>query len=80
MRVDFLQVPSLLDWVSTFYRCTSGVKYALLVVVPSFYLLSSLLFLLLGVVTVRWERRKGRVGRYPVMDTPPNTDDTRNGT
>jgi hypothetical protein len=68
-------VPSLLDWVSTFYRCSSGVKYALLVVAPSFYLFSSLLFLLLGVVTVRWEKR---VGRYTVLDTHSNTEDTNN--
>ena len=74
-----LQVPSLLDWLSTFYRCSSGIKYALLVVVPSFYLFSSLLFLLLGVVTVRWERRGDRVGRYAVPDTQPTTEDSGNG-
>jgi MFS family permease len=67
-------VPSLLDWVSTFYRCSSGVKYSLLVVVPSFYLLSSLLFLLLGVFTVRWERKEARGGRYDALDSPSDTE------
>ena len=70
-----LQVPSLLDWVSTFYRCSSGVKYTLLVVVPSFYIFSSLLFVLLGIVTVRWERR---VGKYSVLDNSPNSNNTHN--
>jgi hypothetical protein len=66
-------VPALLDWVSTFNRCSSGVKYALLIVVPSFYLCASLLFLLLGVVNVWWERKGGH---YSVLDTPPHTEDT----
>ena len=72
-----LQVPALLDWVSTFYRCTSGLKYALLIVVPSLYLCSSLLFLLLGVVNVWWERREVKGGHYSVLDT--HTGNTSTG-
>lgn len=66
-------VPALLDWVSTFYRCSSGLKYALLVVVPSFYLLSSFLFMLLGIVTVQWERRQRNEGQYDILE--PHRDD-----
>jgi len=34
--------------------CTNGVKYALLMVAPSFYLLSALLFAGLGLMIVTW--------------------------
>ena len=71
------QVPSLLDWVSTFYRCSSGLKYALLIVAPSLYLCSSLLFLLLGLVMTWWERRTkegGRVAGYVTFNTPDPDD------
>ena len=70
-----LQVPALLDWVSTFYRCSSGLKYALLVVVPSFYLCSSLLFTVLGVVTVWWERRQRKGGKYSTVEHTDNISD-----
>lgn len=75
-----LQIPALLDWVSTFYRCTSGLKYSLLIVVPSLYLCSSLLFLVLGVVTVWWERRRRKGGHYSMLTTPPSTSGTADGT
>ena len=71
------QVPSLLDWVSTFYRCSSGIKYALLIVAPSLYLCSSLLFLLLGLVMTWWERRTkegGRMAGYTTFNTPDPDD------
>ena len=37
--------------------CTNGVGYSLLITVPSFYLLSAVLFVALGLVMVAWERR-----------------------
>lgn len=37
--------------------CTNGVGYSLLITVPSFYFLSAILFLVLGLVMVVWERR-----------------------
>ena len=51
-----LQVPGLLDSVASFQQCDSGLKHALLLVVPTFYLLSCLLFVVLGAVMTCWDR------------------------
>lgn len=37
--------------------CTNGVGYSLLMIAPSFYLLSAALFAGLGVVILMWDRR-----------------------
>ena len=65
------QVPGILDAMSSFDRCSDGLKIALLVVVPSFYITSSLLFLLLGLVMQWWEKRSKDKGHYMTF----NADD-----
>ena len=45
-----MQVPALLDHISVFDRCGKGVGYALLEVVPTFYVISAILFAVLGVI------------------------------
>jgi len=36
--------------------CTNGVGFSLIMTVPSFYLLAAVLFAVLGVVMVYWDR------------------------
>lgn len=50
------QIPAIMNHASFLDPCTSGVGYALLIIVPSFYLLSAVLFAVLGAVTVCWDR------------------------
>lgn len=40
--------------------CTNGVGYSLLMIVPTFYLLSAFLFTGLGAVIMCWDKRTGR--------------------
>lgn len=46
-----------MEHVSFLDPCSNGVGYSLLITVPSFYLLASILFAVLGVVMACWERR-----------------------
>ena len=54
-----LQVPLFLD-VPSFAADCSGIRYALLCVVPTFYVASSVLFWILGIVLQRWDRKQRR--------------------
>ena len=54
----FPQIPGLFDHVKAFEKCENGVGYALLLAVPTLYLLSAVLFGLLGVVILRWNRKE----------------------
>ena len=62
-----MQVPALLDHISAFDRCGKGVGYALLVVVPTFYILSAILFAILGVIIHCWDKRETAQAAYTVV-------------
>lgn len=62
-------MPALLDHVPVFDRCGKGVGYALLVVVPSFYILSAVLFAVLGVIIHYWHKRQSGQASYSVVTT-----------
>ena len=62
-----MQVPALLDHISAFDRCGKGVGYALLVVVPTFYILSAILFAVLGVIIHYWDKRESAQATYTVV-------------
>lgn len=53
------QVPAIMTHAPFLDPCTNGVGYSLLMVVPSFYLLASILFAILGFVMVCWSRMTG---------------------
>ena len=50
-----------------FDRCGKGVGYALLVVVPTFYILSAFLFAILGVIIYYWDKREITQATYTVV-------------
>lgn len=50
------QIPGIMNHAPFLDPCTNGVGYALLITVPSFYLLSAVLFAVLGAVSVCWDR------------------------
>ena len=54
-----LQVPLFLDVPAFAAHCT-GIRYALLCVVPTFYTGSSVLFWILGIMLQRWDRKQRR--------------------
>ena len=54
-----MQVPLFLDIPAFGSHCT-GIRYALLCVVPTFYAGSSVLFWILGMVLQRWDQRQRR--------------------
>ena len=62
-----MQVPALLDHISAFDRCGKGVGYALLVVVPTFYVISAILFAVLGVVIHYWDKRQSGQASYTIV-------------
>jgi hypothetical protein len=49
-----LQVPAIMTHAPFLDPCTNGAGYSLLIVVPGFYLLSAVLFAILGTVIVYW--------------------------
>ncbi len=49
-----LQIPGIMNHATFLDPCTNGVRYALLMITPSFYLLAALLFMFLGMVIVTW--------------------------
>ena len=51
------QIPAFTDHIPLFDSCSTGIGYALLVTVPSFYIMASFLFILLGVVIHVWHKR-----------------------
>ncbi len=51
------QVPGIMNQASFLDPCTNGVGYSLLMIVPTFYFISSILFTALGVVMSCWDRR-----------------------
>ena len=69
----FSQVPAIMDHASFLDPCTNGVGYSLMITVPSFYLLSAVLFTILGVVIVYWD---GRTGGEVILHERLKTDIT----
>ncbi len=66
----FTQVPALTDHIPLFDPCTVGVGYALLVIVPLFYVTSSALFVVLGLVIHFWNKRiAAEEISYSVLDS-----------
>ena len=54
-----------MEGVHSFQQCGRGVEFALLVTVPSLYVLAAVLFVVLGVVIRCWEeRQRRRAARY----------------
>lgn len=58
---SLIQVPAFLDNVPALSDC-DGIRYALIFTVPTLYIVSSVLFLLLGLVMQWWVRRQRRKG------------------
>ena len=50
----YVKVPGIMNHATFLDPCTNGVGYSLLMVAPSFYLLSAVLFTVLGIMIVTW--------------------------
>ena len=54
--------------------CSNGVGYSLLITVPSFYLLASILFAMLGMVMACWERRGANAAEITYKEVKNETE------
>lgn len=69
-------VPAFTDHIPAFDPCSVGVGYALLVIVPLFYVTSSALFVVLGVVIYFWRKRTASENiTYSVLTGDKPSDD-----
>ena len=74
-RFTSMQVPAFIDYVPSFQGC-DGVRYALLCVVPIFYIASAVLFWALGIVLQLKKLRK-RSKVYKVFTDEQEAKDNR---
>ncbi len=75
-----MQVPALTDHIPAFDPCSVGVGYALLVIVPLFYVTSSVLFFILGIVIHFWSKRTSDIEiSYNVLDNDKQSGDDQSG-
>lgn len=70
-----VQVPAFIDFVPSFQGC-DGVRYALLCVVPIFYIASAVLFWALGVV-LQLKKLKKRSNVYEVFKDEEETNNSK---